>query len=120
MHCKTHGQSFQATGGMPLTADETFLAAERESIAIRIKEMKDDKDERIAAEKREQAALTLIEQEKADSALSGQELDVLLKWHKVKLTSLKKAQKLALWKDIKEKKPRHHHTKSGHLRTRKN
>ena len=30
MHCKTHGQSFMATGGMPITADETFLAAEQE------------------------------------------------------------------------------------------
>ena len=39
MHCKTHGQSFMATGGMPITADETFLAAEQEKKNSKIREI---------------------------------------------------------------------------------
>ena len=103
MTCKTHGQSFQATGGMPLTGDEIFLAAEQEQKAILIKKMKDDKANRIAAEQRETAALKIIEKEESNNTLNGNDLDVLLKWYNVKLTGLKKAEKLSKWKEIREK-----------------
>ena len=39
MHCKTHRQLFMATGGMPITTDETFLAAEQEKKNSKIREI---------------------------------------------------------------------------------
>ena len=65
--------------------------------------MKDDKANRIAAEQRETAALKIIEKEESNNTLNGNDLDVLLKWYNVKLTGLKKAEKLSKWKEIREK-----------------
>ena len=102
MHCKTHGQSFMATGGMPITADETFLAAEQEKKKNEIRNIQVDKLKRMEAEKREAAAFKIIEKEIQTKDLKVENLNVLLAWHQVKLTGMSKAQKLSKWKTIKE------------------
>ena len=78
MHCKTHGQSLMTTGGMPLTADETFLAAEKEKKQNQLKDMYTDKKNRIAAEKRETMGLNLIQKQIQDKDLKVEDLNVLL------------------------------------------
>ena len=102
MHCKTHGQSFMATGGMPITADETFLAAEQEKKKNEIRNIQVDKLKRMEAEKREAAAFKIIEKEIQTKDLKVENLNVLLAWHQVKLTGMSKAQKLSKWETIKE------------------
>ena len=46
-----------ATGGMPITADETFLAAEQEKKNSEIREIHLEKKKRLEAERRETLAL---------------------------------------------------------------
>ena len=93
MHCKIHGKSFMATGGMPLTADEAFLATEKEKKQNQLKDMYTDKKSRIVAEKRETMGLNLIQKQIQDKDLKVEDLNVLLGWHQVKVTGLSKVQK---------------------------
>ena len=102
MHCKTHGQSFMATGGMPITADETFLAAEQEKKKSKIREIHLEKKKRLEAERRETLALKLIEREIQDKDLKVDDLNVLLGWHQIKING-NKTQKLIKWQSIREK-----------------
>ena len=60
----THGDRFLATGGMNLTSDDAFKAAEIWSRKLKVAEMKSDKADRLSLLKKEKEALDILKKEK--------------------------------------------------------
>jgi hypothetical protein len=82
-----------------LTSDECIIAAERIVLAKDVKDVEDEKVLRLQSTDRSDAAVAVLANQKADTALKVTELDTLLKWklgkpfHKpgmLKATKLKK------------------------------
>ena len=83
---KTHGELFFVTGGDHLTTDDAFKAAELKNREKDIELMEKDKEQRIAAEEKERAALAILEVEPPIEVdhLTGKQLKILLSFYGVK------------------------------------
>ena len=104
----THGKKFFATGGSHVCSDDFFkaqaLLAREEDVGIKIKLKKSLQQK---SELHEKGMAILVEKAECFESnnyrnVSTKELDVLLNWYGVEKKAAKKAEKVALWREIRE------------------
>jgi hypothetical protein len=92
---KTAGQMFYATGGQHINSDEFFKARELKKREPQIKAMEDLKQKKIAYCYKQVAAVRLIKQKgeltwDREKLFTVKDIEILLKWKKVKPSSKRK------------------------------
>jgi hypothetical protein len=103
----THGKKIFATGGSHVCSDDFFkaqaLLAREEDVAMKIKLKKSLQQK---SELHEKGTVILVEKAECFESnnyrnVSTKELDVLLNWCGVKKKAAKKAEKVAMWREIR-------------------
>jgi hypothetical protein len=100
---KNAGQRHMATGGCHLTHDDMLISIEMASRSKDAGEIEKEKKLRIGLQAAEESARAILALGKLVEDLKGADLDVLLKWHQVKMEKgAKVPDKRRVWKEIFE------------------
>jgi hypothetical protein len=100
---KNAGQRHMATGGCHLTHDDMLISIEMASRAKDAGEIEKEKKLRLGLQAAEESARAILALGKLVADLKGADLDVLLKWHQVKMEKgAKVPDKRRVWSEIVE------------------
>jgi hypothetical protein len=100
---KNAGQRHMATGGCHLTHDDMLISIEMASRSKDAGEIEKEKKLRLGLQAAEESARAILALGKLVEDLKGADLDVLLKWHQVKMEKgAKVPDKRRVWKEIFE------------------
>ena len=101
----SHGQKFLLTGGLHLTSDMAFKAAELHNQKREYEQMEAQKKKRKTMEKRQEEGKLVLQKNKNIDMLNDTELKKLLAWYQIPAKETKTlAERRAKWKEIVEKK----------------